>query len=74
MTKNSRAPFTGILVPEDTYRRMAADASKKSEFEKIVEDCSVENFSVREDATKSTTLWFGAGAALGVVLAIALRK
>ena len=67
LEKNSRAPFTGVLVPEDMFREMSQDVIAKSDFERELESCEG-RLDVSSTSSSGQTTWFMAGAALGAVL------
>jgi hypothetical protein len=67
--KNERALFSGVLVPEETYRDILVDASDKIYLKTQFEECLDKNESFQ---TVDKYTYFGAGTMVGIVAGIVL--
>ena len=73
LKKSQLAPFKGILVPEDTYKKMFADIETKDFLQKALEEKTYDYVKLEESASTKQNYFFGAGALLGVIATIAIK-
>lgn len=78
LNKNQSAPFKGILVPEETYRKMHVDIFQKVQFEQALQDVETENAYLKEQEDLNENLWavsgFGAGVLTTILIVLVGRK
>lgn len=68
LEKNSQAPFTGVLIPEDIYRSQQQDLWDFERLEKAFLKCTEEKASaMNEFESHSPINYFLLGAFLGVI-------
>ncbi len=65
LEQNQKAPFSGVLIPDESYRQMAVDVFAKSDFERALANCEATKY---EDTSWSDpAIWFLAGLAGGML-------
>lgn len=65
LKKAQTAPFKGILVPEDTYKKMFADIESKDFLQKALEEKTYEYAQLEESASTKQTWFFAIGVLMG---------
>jgi len=74
LNKNQLAPFSGVLVPETTYRKIFADSEAAPMLQKVLNERSEQLTTLEISSEKAQVYYFGAGTALGLLLGVALKK
>lgn len=72
LEKNTKAPYTGILVPEYMYRSMHQDIYRADLYESELQKCLEEKVNYATQPSKST--WFLGGIFTSVVVYLLVSR
>jgi hypothetical protein len=69
-----RAPYLGVLVPSATYKAMFAEIEQKDYLQTSLENKILDYSKLEQESQKRELMFFGAGALMGVILGIVVKK
>jgi hypothetical protein len=70
LQKNDLAPYTGVLIPEETYRKMHVDIFASQEFQEHFKACEFERLSLIQNSEVEHAQGFSYGVAFGVLASL----
>lgn len=68
------APFSGVLVPKDTYKKMFVDIQAKDSLQAALTECANDYSSYQGSSEMKQVYFFGAGALLGIIAGVVASK
>lgn len=72
--KGDKAAFAGYLMPIDIFKKVNADLDAGKALEYELSKCHSEKMDCIAGDTTRQVYWFGAGAALATLIAVALSQ
>lgn len=74
ISKGEKAPFSGVIMPENTFNEVNADLAVGEEIARQNSLCQTDKTNCLDSKVKDQIVWFGAGAGFGLVMTLVIKS